>query len=100
MKTILFLILFVLISCEPSLLNASKEERINIQKKVKAKLIECINESASPEFKNFLKKNEDEFRKFLAMNKEYISKEDKKVIRECRKKVFKEFNDELKKNEL
>ena len=44
------------IACDPqSFLHASKEERIERQKMMKARLIKCINENASEEFKKFVK---------------------------------------------
>ena len=98
MKTILFLILFIFITCQPnSYWHASEEERIERQKIVKAKLIQCINENASEEFKQFVQENLENFRRAFAMNKEKISKEDKKVVRECRQKIILQRNEERKK---
>ena len=100
MKAILFLILIAFIICQPnSFMHASKEERLERQKIVKAKLIQCINENASEEFKEFVQKNIDNFRKAFAENRENISKEDKRVVRECRLKIIKERNEERNKKE-
>ena len=91
MRAILFLILIIFIICEPnSYLHATKEEMIERQKIIKAKLIKCINENASEEFKEFVKKNEETFRKSFSMNKDKISIEDKRVVRECRRKIIEE----------
>ena len=99
MKTILFLILLIFITCEPdSYLYASKEERIERQKQVKAKLIKCIKENASPEFIEFVNENEAELRKAIAMNKDKLKKEDLLVIRKCRLNLIKAKNNkEIKK---
>ena len=101
MKSFLFLILFIFITCGPkSFLNASKEERIERQKMIKARLIKCINENASEEFKEFIKIHEANFRKAIAQNKDNISKEDKRVLRECRQKIIQERNEERQKEGL
>ena len=100
MKAILFLILIIFIVCEPnSYLLATKEEIIERQKIMKSKLIKCINENASEEFKEFVKKNEQTFRKSFSMNKDIINIEDKRVVRECRKKIIEERMKERKKRE-
>ena len=99
MKSILFLILIIFITCgRDSYLYASKEERIERQKQVKAKLIKCIKENASPEFIKFVNENEAELRKAIAMNKDKLKKEDLLVIRKCRLDLIKaKNNEEIKK---
>ena len=97
MKSFLILILFISIACEPSILNAPKDQRLKIQKRIKEKLIKCIDENASQDFKNYINRNEEELRLSNYMKKEKINKEDKKVIKECRKKAFKKLNEEIKK---
>ena len=100
MKAILFLILIIFITCgRDSYLYASKEERIERQKQVKAKLIKCIKENASPEFIKFVNENEAELRKAIAMNKDKLKKEDLLVIRKCRLDLIKEKNNEEIKKE-
>ena len=99
MKIIIFLILIIFIICDPdSYLYASKEERIERQKQVKAKLIKCIKENATPEFIKFVNENEAELRKAIAMNKDKLKKEDLLVIRKCRLDLIKaKNNEEIKK---
>ena len=100
MKAILFLILIIFITCgRDSYLYASKEERIERQKQVKAKLIKCIKENASPEFIKFVNENEAELRKAIAMNKDKLKKEDLLVIRKCRLDLIKKKNNEEIKKE-
>ena len=102
MRTFLFLVLFALIACEGSYLKASKEEQIQRQKKVKAKILECIynSEKASQDFKEKVKQNEAEFRKFMFDEKDEIKLEDRLVVRECRKKIREQMQAEKKQNEL
>ena len=102
MRAFLFLVLFALIACEGSYLKASKEEQIKRQKEVRAKTLECIykSEKASQDFKEKLKQHEDEFRKFMFDEKNEIKKEDRLVVRECRKKVREQMKAEKKQNEL
>ena len=101
MKSFLFILLIVFIACDPqSFLYASKEERIERQKMMKARLIKCINENASEEFKNFVKIHEVNFRQAIAENKDKISKEDKKILRECRQKIIQERNEERQKEDF
>ena len=101
MKSFLFILLIVFIACDPqSFLYASKEERIERQKMMKARLIKCINENASEEFKKFVKIHEVNFRKAIAENKDKISKEDKKILRECRQKIIQERNEERQKEDF
>ena len=93
MKAILFLILIISIISQPnSYLHASKEERIERQKQVKAKLLKCIKENASPEFLEFVNENEAELRKAIALNKDRLKKEDLLVIRKCRLNLIKSKN--------
>ena len=100
MKSILFLLLIIFINCDPSsYLYASKEERIERQKQVKAKLIKCIKENARPEFIKFVNENEAELRKAIAMNKDKLEKEDLLVVRKCRLDLIKKKNSEEKKKE-
>ena len=101
MKSFLFIILIMFIACDPqSFLHASKEERIERQKMMKARLIKCINENASEDFKEFVKIHEVNFRQAIAENKDNISKEDKKILRECRQKIIQERNEERQKEGL
>ena len=102
MKTFLFLVLLALITCNDSFLKATKEEQLQRQQKFKAKILECIykSENASQDFKEKTKQNEAEFRKFMADKRNEISKEDKLVVRECRKKVREQMEAERKQNEL
>ena len=102
MKIFLFLVLLALIACDDSFLKATKEEKLQRQQKVKAKILECIYESenASQDFKEKTKQNEAEFRKFMFDKRKEIRKEDKLVVRECRKKVREQMKAERKQNEL
>ena len=90
MKVILFILLLSLIICDPdSFIYASKEEKINREKMMKEKLLECIYENASEEFKLFVKENEANLRKAILNNRENIKKEDKLVMRDCKEKIRK-----------
>ena len=102
MKTFLFLVLLALIACGDSFLKATKEEQLQRQQKFKAKILECIyqSENASQDFKEKTKQNEAEFRKFMADKRNEIRKEDKLVVRECRKKIREQMKAERKQNEL
>ena len=98
MRAILFLVLFMFILCQPkSYLHATKEERIERQKIMKERLLKCIYENAREEFKKFVKENEETFRYSYSKNKDNISIEDKRVVRECRRKIIEERNEERKK---
>ena len=101
MKSFLFLILIIFITCDPqSFLYASKEQKIERQKMIKSRLIKCIMENASEEFKEFTKINEENFRKAFNENRHTISKEDKRVVRECRQKIIQQRNEERLKEGL
>ena len=101
MRGFLIILLFAFIICQPnSFIHASKEERLERQKIMKAKLIKCINENGDDVLKEFIKNNENELRKAFAMNKDKLTQEEKKVIRECRKKIIEERHEEMKENGL
>jgi hypothetical protein len=102
MKTFLFLALLALIFCDDSFLKATKEEKLQRQQKVKAKILDCIyqSENASQDFKEKIKQNEAEFRKFMFDKRKEIRIEDKIVVRECRRKVREQMKAERKQNEL
>ena len=80
MKGFLFLILFIAIVCQPSLL-ISKEERIARQKEMKELFIKCLKEKASKEFVEAMNQNIPNLRMYIMQNKGTISIEDKKAIR-------------------
>ncbi len=67
---------------------------------MKAKLIKFINENGDDVLKEFIKNNENELRKAFAMNKDKLTQEEKKVIRECRKKIIEERHEEMKEHGL
>ena len=88
MKSILLLILVIAISCQPSVL-LSKEERMNRQKVMKEKFIQCLKENGSKKFIEFVEQNESNLRYAIAKNKKQISLEDKLLVRECKEKLSK-----------
>ena len=88
MKGFLFLILFIAIACQPSLL-ISKEERISRQKEMKELFIKCLKEKASKEFVEAMNQNIPNLRMYIMQNKGTISIEDKKAIRYCKENKLK-----------
>ena len=101
MKAIFFIILLSFIFCDPnSFINASKEERIKREKIIKERLLKCIYENGSEEFKIFVKENEENLRKAFLDNRKNIKKEDKLVVRDCKKKIREERNEERENNHL
>ncbi len=88
MKAFLLLILLISISCQPSLL-VSKEERMNRQKAMKEKFIQCLKENGSKEFIQFVEENESNLRYAIAKNKKELSKNDKLVVKNCKIKLAK-----------
>ena len=80
-----FLILFIFITC-------NKERRPKIDREeMENKVIQCVEESpeASEQIKEIIKENKDKgFRKILRELKHKVPKEDRKLVRNCRKKVF------------
>ena len=88
MKGFLFLILFIAIACQPSLL-ISKEERIARQKEMKELFIKCLKEKASKEFVEAMNQNIPNLRMYIMQNKGAISIEDKKAIRYCKENKLK-----------
>ena len=88
MKGFLFLILFIAIACQPSLL-ISKEERIARQKEMKELFIKCLKEKASKEFVEAMNQNIPNLRMYIMQNKGVISIEDKKAIRYCKENKLK-----------
>ena len=83
MKSILLLILVIAISCQPSVL-LSKEERMNRQKVMKEKFIQCLKENGSKKFIEFVEQNESNLRYAIAKNKKELSKDDKIVVKNCK----------------
>ena len=88
MKGFLFLILFIAIACQPSLL-ISKEERFARQKEMKELFIKCLKEKASKEFVEAMNQNIPNLRMYIMQNKGTISIEDKKAIRYCKENKLK-----------
>ena len=88
MKGFLFLILFIAIACQPSLL-ISKEERIARQNEKKELFIKCLKEKASKEFVEAMNQNIPNLRMYIMQNKGTISIEDKKAIRYCKENKLK-----------
>ena len=88
MKGFLFLILFIAIACQPSLL-ISKEERIARQKEMKELFIKCLKEKASKEFVEAMNQNIPNLRMYIMQSKGTISIEDKKAIRYCKENKLK-----------
>ena len=89
MKVILLLILFVFIStqslpADTPILKEIKKRRSERHDQI----LSCINENGSETLKKVLNDNKDlKFGKALRQNKESITEEDKRVFRECRKKI-------------
>ena len=89
MKSFLLLILIIAISCQPSVL-LSKEERMNRQKVMKEKFIQCLKENGSKKLIEFVEQNESNLRYAIAKNKKELSKDDKIVVKNCKIKLSRE----------
>ena len=86
MKSFLIIILLASIICQPSLL-ISPEERMRRKKEMKAKFIECLKDSASKEFIDFINENESTLRYSIAKNKDKINRNDLLVVKHCKQKL-------------
>ena len=90
MKYILcFLILFVFIACDKE----HRKPKFN-REEMENKVIQCVLDSpeATEEVKDVINKNKDKgYHKVLRAMKVNLPKESRKIVRECRKKVFGDF---------
>ena len=91
MKSILILIVLTFISCYPA--NTTYIEEIKkLRKERREKILSCINEKGSPNFKKLFNDNINlKIGKIMRENKDSISEIDKKVFHECRKQALKVF---------
>ena len=99
MKALLLIFVLTLIGCEPlknlfnttALVDGFKKRRITLHETI----VECINEKGSDALKKIAKENVDvTLGKLLKEAKNVLTKENLKVLNDCRKKAF----SELKKN--
>ena len=100
MKNILFLLVLLgYIIAQPS--ETRLEEMRKRRKEHDKQMSECIlkSESASAELKQLTEKNkDDDFIKVLHPRDHKLDKNDREVIRECRKQIFDKNRDQLRKD--
>ena len=92
---LIFLVLIVLVTCQPS--NERMEERSRRRKEHQMKIAECILKSsdASPEFKKSIEENKDtDLRRVFHPRDHSLDYKDYNVLRTCRREMFEKLREE------